>query len=184
MKLLLVAVLAAALVLTGCGDDDDPGNGGAGQPTAGNGVPRPADSPAATPPRDLPSAAESDGNAPGIPPLEGEMLTTPGGVRYIEEVVGTGAVPQTGQTLSVQYTGWLTDGTQFDTSRDNNTPIEFPLGTRSIIPGWNEGLATMAVGGKRRLIIPTELGYGARGSGAVIPPNAALIFDVELVGVQ
>ncbi len=180
MKLLLSAVLAAALVLTGCGDDD-----GTTQPDTGvGGVPRPGESPSAATGSSLPSAAESDGNAPSIPPLDGEITTTASGLRYIDEVVGTGAVPQTGQTLSVQYTGWLTDGTQFDTSRDNNTPIDFPLGTRGIIPGWNEGLATMMVGGKRRLIIPTELGYGATGNLPVIPPNAALIFDVELVGVQ
>ena len=184
MKLLLPAILSATLVLTGCGDDNST-NGDNPTPDQGNaGVPPPGESPSAAAGSVLPSAAESDGNAPGIPPLTGEIVTTASGLRYIDEAVGTGAVPQTGQTVSVQYTGWLTDGTQFDTSRDDNQPIQFPLGMRRVIPGWDEGLASMLVGGKRRLIIPTELAYAARGSAPVIPSNAALIFDVELVGVQ
>jgi FKBP-type peptidyl-prolyl cis-trans isomerase FkpA len=111
-------------------------------------------------------------------------VTTASGLKYTDLVVGTGAQPQAGQTVIVHYTGWLTTGAKFDSSRDRNEPFSFVLGRGQVIPGWDEGLATMKVGGKRRLTIPPDLGYGAAGAGGVIPPNATLIFEVELLDVK
>jgi peptidylprolyl isomerase len=115
-------------------------------------------------------------------------VTTVSGLKIIDTKVGTGASPHTGQTVTVHYTGWLYEngkkGAKFDSSVDRGTPFEFPIGTHQVIAGWDEGVATMKVGGKRTLIIPPALGYGARGAGGVIPPNATLIFDVDLLGVK
>ncbi len=113
---------------------------------------------------------------------------TASGLRYIDERVGDGAEAKAGQTVSVHYTGWLFQngqkGAKFDSSRDRGQPFAFPLGAGRVIRGWDEGVAGMKVGGRRTLIIPPELGYGARGAGGVIPPNATLVFDVELLGVK
>ena len=115
-------------------------------------------------------------------------VTTPNGLRIIDVKPGTGPVPQAGQTVTVNYTGWLfvdgKKGKKFDSSLDRGQPFSFTIGRRRVIAGWDEGVATMKVGGKRTLIIPPALGYGARGAGGVIPPNATLIFDVELLGVK
>jgi peptidylprolyl isomerase len=112
------------------------------------------------------------------------LITTASGLQYVDRVEGSGATPQKGQTVVVHYTGTLQDGSKFDSSRDRGQPFSFPLGMGRVIKGWDEGLATMKVGGQRKLIIPPELGYGARGAGGVIPPNATLIFDVELLDVK
>ncbi|MGP1382759.1 MAG: FKBP-type peptidyl-prolyl cis-trans isomerase [Thainema sp.] len=113
-----------------------------------------------------------------------DVVTTDSGLQYIDVVEGDGAQPQSGQTVVVHYTGMLEDGTKFDSSRDRNQPFSFPLGAGRVIKGWDEGIATMKVGGQRRLIIPPDLGYGSRGAGGVIPPNATLIFDVELLRIS
>lgn len=110
--------------------------------------------------------------------------TTSSGLIIEELAVGDGPVAARGQSVSVHYTGWLTDGTKFDSSKDRNEPFEFPLGARRVIAGWDEGVQGMKVGGQRKLTIPPELGYGARGAGRVIPPNATLVFEVELLAVS
>lgn len=116
------------------------------------------------------------------------MQTTPSGLQYEDSTVGSGATARAGQEVSVHYTGWLYSGGQagakFDSSKDRGDPFEFSLGAGMVIRGWDEGVAGMQVGGTRRLVIPPELGYGARGAGRVIPPNATLLFEVELLGVR
>jgi peptidylprolyl isomerase len=118
----------------------------------------------------------------------GKTMTTQTGLRITDTKVGTGATPKTGQTCVMHYTGWLYEngakGKKFDSSADRGQPFEFPIGTGRVIKGWDEGVASMKVGGKRTLIIPPSLGYGARGAGGVIPPNATLIFEVELLDVK
>jgi peptidylprolyl isomerase len=117
-----------------------------------------------------------------------KVMTTASGLQYTDEAIGTGASPKPGQTAVVHYTGWLyangAKGKKFDSSRDRNEPFEFPVGRGRVIKGWDEGVASMKVGGKRTLIIPPALGYGASGAGGVIPPNATLMFDVELLAVK
>jgi peptidylprolyl isomerase len=114
-----------------------------------------------------------------------KTVTTPSGLAYIEEVVGNGPSPRQGQTVVVHYTGWLTNGTKFDSSLDRGQPFEFVLGAGKVIRGWDEGLASMKVGGKRRLFIPPDLGYGATGTpGGPIPPNAKLVFEVQLLEIK
>lgn len=111
------------------------------------------------------------------------LVTTDSGLQYVEVVEGTGAMPQPGQRVTVHYTGTLEDGTKFDSSRDRGRPFTFQIGVGQVIKGWDEGVGTMRVGGQRKLVIPSELGYGSRGAGGVIPPNATLIFDVELLRI-
>ena len=113
-----------------------------------------------------------------------EPTTTPSGLQYTDLVVGTGAVASAGMTAVVHYTGWLLDGTKFDSSVDRGQPFEFPLGAGRVIKGWDEGVAGMNVGGKRELIIPPELAYGSLGAGELIPPNATLKFEVELLDLK
>jgi peptidylprolyl isomerase len=131
--------------------------------------------------------------AMGVPTIAsaqdaGTTVTTPSGLKITDTQAGTGASPKTGQTCVMHYTGWLYEngakGKKFDSSVDRGEPFEFSIGVGQVIGGWDEGVATMKVGGKRTLIIPPELGYGARGAGGLIPPNATLIFDVELLGVK
>ncbi len=116
------------------------------------------------------------------------MITTPSGLQYEDTTVGDGAEARAGQDVTVHYTGWLyndgAQGAKFDSSKDRNDPFQFSLGAGMVIRGWDEGVAGMKVGGKRTLIIPAALGYGARGAGGVIPPNATLKFDVELLGLR
>lgn len=111
-------------------------------------------------------------------------VTTDSGLQYVDLVEGDGASPEKGQTVVVHYTGTLEDGSKFDSSRDRNQPFSFKIGVGQVIKGWDEGVGTMKVGGRRKLIIPSELGYGSSGAGGVIPPNATLIFDVELLDIR
>jgi peptidylprolyl isomerase len=135
-------------------------------------------------------AVISGGAAIATPALAqtGKPVTTASGLQIIDTKVGTGASPRTGQTCVMHYTGWLYDngtkGKKFDSSVDRGEPFEFKIGMRQVIAGWDEGVASMKVGGKRTLIIPAALGYGAQGAGNVIPPNATLMFDVELLGIK
>jgi peptidylprolyl isomerase len=118
----------------------------------------------------------------------GKTMTTSSGLQIIDATVGTGASPKPGQTCVMHYTGWLYEdgkkGKKFDSSVDRNEPFEFPIGQGRVIKGWDEGVASMKIGGKRTLLIPPDLGYGARGAGGAIPPNATLLFEVELLGVK
>src|SRR4051812_6641694 len=118
----------------------------------------------------------------------GKSMTTASGLQITDNKVGTGATPKPGQTCVMHYTGWLyvngAKGKKFDSSVDRGEPFEFPIGQKRVIAGWDEGVASMKVGGKRTLIIPPALGYGSRGAGDAIPPNATLIFEVELLGVK
>jgi peptidylprolyl isomerase len=126
--------------------------------------------------------------APAMAQSPGKTMTTSSGLQITDSKVGAGATPKPGQTAVVHYTGWLyqdgAKGKKFDSSVDRGQPFEFPVGQRRVIAGWDEGVASMKVGGKRTLIIPPDLGYGARGAGGVIPPNATLIFDVELLDLK
>jgi FKBP-type peptidyl-prolyl cis-trans isomerase len=124
-----------------------------------------------------PSSKEAEVNDP-------ELTTTASGLKYKDLTAGTGAAAAKGKVARVHYTGWLVDGTKFDSSLDRNEPFEFPVGGGRVIKGWDEGVAGMKVGGKRRLVIPPDLGYGAAGAGGVIPPNATLVFEVELLEVK
>ena len=125
---------------------------------------------------------------PAMAQSEGTTMTMPSGLKITDAKVGTGAQPKAGQTCVMHYTGWLyrdgAKGEKFDSSLDRGEPFEFSIGQGQVVRGWDEGVATMKVGGKRTLIIPPALGYGARGAGGVIPPNATLMFDVELLGVK
>jgi peptidylprolyl isomerase len=125
--------------------------------------------------------AETEKKAPS---KEASTKETPSGLKYEDVVVGTGKSPEKGKPVTVHYTGWLTTGKKFDSSVDRGQPFKFVIGVGQVIAGWDEGVATMKVGGKRKLTIPSTLGYGKRGAGGVIPPDATLIFDVELLGVE
>jgi peptidylprolyl isomerase len=177
MNVRLWAVPAVALLITACSGRDNSGYRGVapGQPTF---TVAPASGTALAVAL---ATAEVTGNAPGVPPMTGAIETLPSGLKYIEGQPGTGAEPAVGQRVQVHYTGWLTDGKKFDSSFDRGQPIEFRLGAGQVIRGWDEGIGSMKVGGKRRLIIPPNLAYGAQGQPPTIPPDAILLFDVELV---
>ncbi|MGF1570223.1 MAG: FKBP-type peptidyl-prolyl cis-trans isomerase [Nodosilinea sp.] len=138
---------------------------------------------AATPLAQAAADLTADPALEAIEMTEADFTTTDSGLKYVDLVEGTGAMPQSGQRVTVHYTGTLEDGTQFDSSRDRGRPFSFQIGVGQVIKGWDEGVGTMRVGGRRQLVIPAELGYGARGAGGVIPPNATLLFDVELLRI-
>ncbi|TWJ19267.1 FKBP-type peptidyl-prolyl cis-trans isomerase [Geobacter argillaceus] len=137
----------------------------------------------------IPACYQKETKSGGEQPAVGQkapagMITTPSGLAYQDLVAGSGPTPTAGKVVKVHYTGWLQDGTKFDSSLDRGQPFEFPIGAGQVIPGWDEGVMTMKVGGKRKLVIPPQLGYGAAGAGGVIPPNATLTFEVILLDVQ
>ena len=135
---------------------------------------------------DIAVPASTKQTAPTSAPasLGNAARTTSTGLIIETLAAGSGPVAAAGNTVSVHYTGWLTNGTKFDSSRDRNEPFKFRLGAGQVIPGWDEGVAGMQPGGKRRLTVPAQLAYGAQGAGGVIPPNAVLIFEVELLSIQ
>ncbi len=137
----------------------------------------------------IPACSQKETKSGGEQPVAGQtapagMVTTPSGLAYQDLVAGSGPTPTAGKLVRVHYTGWLQNGTKFDSSQDSGQPFEFPIGAGQVIPGWDEGVMTMKVGGKRKLVIPPQLGYGAAGAGSDIPPNATLIFEVILLDVQ
>lgn len=141
-----------------------------------------------TTPSDAAATPQGTAAAPAGGPdtfaLPTDLQTTPSGLQYAIDQPGTGAQPQPGQTVAVHYTGWLTDGTKFDSSRDRGEAFLFAIGQGEVIAGWDEGVAAMKVGEKRTLVIPPALGYGEQGAGGAIPPNATLVFKVELLSVE
>jgi peptidylprolyl isomerase len=150
------------------GPDDGHGHGA----DDGHGHGAPAGPPAASP------------KMAALPASPGKMTKTPSGLQYEDVTVGKGPAAKAGQPVAVHYTGTLTNGTKFDSSRDRGEPFTFTLGAGAVIRGWDEGVAGMQVGGRRKLVIPPDLGYGERGAGADIPPNSTLVFDVELMGIS
>ncbi len=194
----LPATAFAAILLAGCNtakpEEVGVTSGGAtGAPTAvASAEPTTQPEIAADPnakmgPPGPPADAQTPGSGYDKRPFKGngKVIKTKSGLQYEEMTVGKGVSPKKGQTVMVQYTGTLKDGTKFDSSRDRGEPFSFPIGEGQVIPGWDEGVISMKVGGRRKLIIPANLGYGAKGTpGGPIPPNAQLTFDVELLGVQ
>ncbi len=182
-----LAVFAAVVCLcAACGSSNKAGNFQTPAPTAA-GTPIPTTRLGTRPPNATPRSSPAASAQAGIPPTPssaGTVQTMPDGLKYQDLVVGEGATAQTGQSVTVNYTGWLQNGTKFDSSLDRNQPFSFVLGRGQVIKGWDEGVAGMKVGGKRRLIIPGDLAYGPQGRPPTIPPNATLIFDIDLLQVQ
>lgn len=181
--LLLVIALAVVMVLGGCKAKETPTATAPAQPAATAETPAPA--------LEAPKPASPTGKEEAVEaarklgtPSENPIVTTASGLQYIDVKTGDGAEAVTEKLVSVHYTGWLVNGTKFDSSKDRGQPFQFPLGAGRVIKGWDEGVAGMKIGGVRKLIIPSELGYGPRGAGNVIPPNATLIFEVELLAIQ
>lgn len=167
-----LALAAAALVALGIAGCANTGSSPKSSPSTSN--------TAAAPP---PAPVQLPTGIPAIPAGAQAPVTTASGLVYQDFVVGAGASPQTGKTVTIHYSGWLTNGTPFDSSRKRGVPYSFPIGTGRVVAGWDEGILSMKVGGQRRLTVPPSLGYGANGRGGVIPPNATMIFDVELLAV-
>lgn len=169
----LLLAATAALLIAGCGYAD-PGSSASSGGQAGTDIPTPTPSPS---PSVSPSPGGDDFHAGvGLP-----VVTLPDGLKYIDIVPGTGVQPGKGDTISVHYTGWLSNGSKFDSSRDRGQPASFQIGVGAVIPGWDEAVITMKVGGKRKLILPPDLGYGVPGQPPTIPANSTLIFVVELL---
>jgi len=158
--------VAIALLAAGCNEASQNTGSASSEPTSSS-----------TGVAETPAAPEAEATG-------GKVHKLASGLQYEDTVVGNGKMAEPGMNVSVHYTGWLTDGTKFDSSVDRGQPFKFQLGAGQVIAGWDEGVKGMRIGGKRKLTIPPDLGYGARGAGGVIPPNATLVFDVELLDVQ
>ena len=169
-------IVCAMILMGACTRKEQPEQS---QPATQPGAAAPA--PATPAPAEAAKPAEP---APTKTAPAAKTITTASGLKYQDLLEGKGPSPKPGSHVMVHYTGWLTNGTKFDSSLDRNQPFAFTLGRGEVIKGWDEGVATMRVGGKRKLTIPPGLGYGSRGAGGVIPPNATLIFEVELLGFQ
>ena len=174
----LVVVLVLALVVCGCKAQQPETATSPTETVAPEAESAVSESPGAAKEVDPVDAARKLGT-----PTENEVVTMDSGLEYIDVTVGEGAEANAGQTVSVHYTGWLVNGSKFDSSVDRGQPFEFPLGAGSVIKGWDEGVAGMKIGGVRKLIIPADMGYGSRGAGP-IPPDSTLIFEVELPGIR
>ena len=171
---------AAMLTLAACAQPGaDSASGNANTDPAPTTTTAEATTETAAPATAAPQGAEMDTFS-----MPTNLQTTPSGLQYTIDRPGTGAQPQAGQLVSVHYTGWLTDGTKFDSSRDRGAPIEFPIGRGRVIKGWDEGLLAMKVGEKRTLVIPPDIAYGPDGRPPVIPPNSTLVFKVELLDAR
>ena len=172
---LLALVVVGAVQLSSCGGaEQKPANSNSQPATSSQPTPQPTV-----------AAAPSPSPSPSASPAQaGREVRTASGLRYVDLVEGTGPSPRTGQQVTVHYTGTFENGRKFDSSKDRGQPYPFRIGLGQVIPGWDEGVMTMKVGGKRKLIVPPKLGYGATGFGQTIPPNATLIFEVELLGVR
>ncbi len=171
-------LLTTGLLAAGCKGTPE---GAAGQVPAAT-TPPPAATAAAAAPTAAPTAAPAA--APTAATTGGKVHKLPSGLVYEDLVVGDGKMADPGLTAVVHYTGWLTDGTKFDSSLDRNQPFKFVLGQHQVIDGWDQGVRGMRVGGRRKLTIPPDMGYGAQGAGGAIPPNATLVFEVKLLDVQ
>ncbi|HEU4625980.1 MAG TPA: FKBP-type peptidyl-prolyl cis-trans isomerase [Steroidobacteraceae bacterium] len=190
LKLATAAAAAALIALAACSSKQNEPTAAASEAPADTGQPAAADAAAsADTDASAPDAASGTADASATPSSSGNGA--PMTLQSTDIKVGTGPAIHAGQTAVVQYTGWLYSesapehkGEKFDSSRDRNMPFEFPLGAGQVIQGWDQGVDGMQVGGQRRLVIPPDLGYGARGAGGVIPPNATLVFDVELLGIK
>jgi len=185
----LALTALAVLALSGCASKEDTASSTPPPTPAASSPAMAPDSQGPPPAPAAPAAPAGDVSAvPSTTKIDGKSVTLktlPSGVKYYDMKVGTGVSPKNGQTVSVQYTGTLLDGTKFDSSYDHGgQPIDFPIGVGRVIKGWDEGVPSMKVGGKRRLVIPGDLAYGANSPTPTIPPNATLIFDIELVGVK
>jgi peptidylprolyl isomerase len=181
-KRLPVLALALGVLAAGCNQTSQQSSSSSSTSST-TATTTPTTTPAATTPE--PAATTPDKPAAALPgaPGTGKTHKLPSGLQYIDIVVGSGKMAESGMTVSVNYSGWLTDGTPFDNSYDRGTPIVMQIDHAAIIPGWHEGLKGMRIGGKRKLVIPPDLAYGAEGRPG-IPPNATLVFDLELVDVK
>jgi len=174
--------LAMLIAVAGCQEGTSGGSTPAGSTTSGTSTSTTTSTTNNT--TTMSDSGMSAGAKTEAPAASSKEVTMPSGLKYEDLVVGTGAEAAAGKTVSVHYTGWLTNGTKFDSSVDRGQPYQFALGTGAVIRGWDEGIAGMKVGGKRKLTIPPDLAYGASGRPPVIPASSTLVFDVELVGVN